>query len=103
MDSDRITRPAVGAGETAGPSASLLMNNRTLDRPKALDGLRPSFSAHVSWREHGAPVECAVACTIHCSLNLPRADLLLGMTRRVWRFHEAMVSGIESAVDCKPN
>jgi hypothetical protein len=24
---------------------------------EALEGLRPSFSAHVSWCEHGAPVE----------------------------------------------
>jgi hypothetical protein len=23
---------------------------------KTMEGLRPSFSAHVSWREHGAPV-----------------------------------------------
>jgi len=24
-------------------------------RVEAVDGLRPSFSAHVRWREHGAP------------------------------------------------
>jgi hypothetical protein len=41
------------------------MNNRTLDRLKAFDGLRPSFSAHVSWCEHGAPVNCAAARTVH--------------------------------------
>jgi hypothetical protein len=65
------------------PQASqlLLMNNRALDRPKALEGLRPAFSAHVSWCEHGAPVECAAAGTVHCSLNLPQASRLLGMTK----------------------
>ncbi len=76
---------------TAGPWASLLMNNRTLDRPRALDGLRPSFSAHVRWCEHGAPVQCAAAGTVHCSLNLPQASRLLGMTRVVMVFSLALV------------
>jgi hypothetical protein len=67
---------------TAGPSAALLMNNRTLDRVKALDGLRPAFSAHVRWCEHGAPIECAAARTVHCSLNLPQASRLLLMNNR---------------------
>ncbi len=58
------------------------MNNRTLDRPKALDGLRPSFSAHVRWCEHGAPVECAVARTVHCSFNLPQTSRILVMNNR---------------------
>ncbi len=62
-------------------SRLLGMNNRTLDRVKALDGLRPAFSAHVRWCEHGAPIECAVARTVHCSLNLPQASRLLGMTK----------------------
>jgi hypothetical protein len=62
-------------------SRLLLMNNRTLDRPKALDGLRPAFSAHVSWCEHGAPIECAAAGTVHCSFNLPQASRLLGRTK----------------------
>jgi hypothetical protein len=79
----------------AQASRLLLMNNRTLDRPKALDGLRPSFSAHVSWCEHGAPVECAAAGTVHCSLNLPQASRLLGMTRGGRRFHLGSVIGIE--------
>ncbi len=56
------------------------MNNRTLDRPKAVEGLRPAFSAHVRRCEHGAPVECAAAGTVHCSLNLTQASRLLGMT-----------------------
>ncbi len=84
---------------TAGPSASLLMNNRTLDRPRALEGLRPglrpSFSAHVRWCEHGAPVQCAAAGTVHCSLNLPQASRLLGMTGGGRRFHLGSVIGIE--------
>ena len=64
------------------PSAALGMNNRTLDRVKALEGLRPSFSAHVRWCEHGAHVQCAVARTVHCSLNLPQASRLLLMNNR---------------------
>jgi hypothetical protein len=72
----------------------LLMNNRTLDRPKALEGLRPAFSAHVSWCEHGAPIECAAAGTVHCSLNLPQASQLLGMTRGGRRFHWGLVIGM---------
>jgi hypothetical protein len=79
----------------AQASQLLLMNNRTLDRPKAFEGLRPSFSAHVRWCEHGAPVECAVARTVHCSLNLPQAGRLLGMTRGGRRFHLGPVIGIE--------
>ncbi len=67
----------------AQASRLLLMNNRTLDLPKAFDGLRPSFSAHVRWCEHGAPVECAVAHTVHCSLNLAQASRLLLMNNRV--------------------
>jgi hypothetical protein len=76
-------------------SRLLLMNNRTLDRVKALDGLRPAFSAHVRWCEHGAPIECAVARTVHCSLNLGQASRLLGMTRGGRRFHLGSVIGIE--------
>jgi hypothetical protein len=68
------------AGTVPKKSQALLMNNRTLDRPRALDGLRPSFSAPRSLVEHGASVECAVARTVHCSLNLPQASRLLGMT-----------------------
>ena len=60
-------------------SRLILMNNGTLDRVKALDGLRPAFSAHVRWCEHGAPIECAAAGTVHCSLNLPQASRLLLM------------------------
>ena len=68
---------AVNGIERGQPAANriksqvLLMNNRTLGRPKALEGLRPSFSAHVRWREHGAPVECSVARTVICSVRLP--------------------------------
>ncbi len=69
-------------GRTAGPSAALLMNNRTLDRPKAFDGLCPAFSAHVRWCEHGAPVGSAVTRTVHCSLNLPQASRLILMNNR---------------------
>ena len=77
--------------------ASVLMNNRTLDRRKALEGLRPSFSAHVRWREHGAPVKCAAARTVQSTLNLPEASRLLGMTRGGRRFHAALVCGVERA------
>ncbi len=79
------------------PQASrlLLMNNRALDRPKAFEGLRPSFSAHVRWCEHGAPIECAAAGTVHCSLNLTQASRLLGMTRGGRRFHWGSVIGME--------
>ncbi len=79
------------------PQASrlLLMNNRTLDRPKAFEGLRPPFSAHVSWCEHGAPVECAVARTVHCSLNLPQPSRLLGMTKGRAALTSRAVAGLE--------
>jgi hypothetical protein len=57
------------------------MNNRTFDRLKAFEGLRPSFSAHVRWCEHGAPIRCAVARSVHSSLNLPKASCLVEMTK----------------------
>ena len=59
----------------------LLMNNGTLEQAKAFEGLRPAFSAHVRWCEHGAPIECAAAGTVHCSLNWPQAGRLLLMNK----------------------
>src|ERR1700753_970845 len=32
----------------------------------AMEGLRPSFSAHVSWREHGAPVRFCLVRWVRC-------------------------------------
>jgi hypothetical protein len=37
---------------------------------EAFDGLRPSFSAHVSWREHGAPVQVCLVLEIRFSRRL---------------------------------
>ena len=59
-------------------SRLLLINNRPFDRLKAFEGLRPSFSAHVRWCEHGAPVQCAAARTVHSTLNLPQESRLSG-------------------------
>src|ERR1700722_15656729 len=41
-----ITEPALFAGVSSGR------------RTRAVVGLRPSFSSHVRWCEHGAPVDC---------------------------------------------
>jgi hypothetical protein len=40
-------------------------SNALTVRIKALDGLRPSFSSHVRWCEHGAPIEIAVVSGSH--------------------------------------
>src|ERR1700761_2699890 len=90
----------LGATELRVPPlryASVLMNNRTLDRLKAFEGLRPAFSAHVSWCEYGAPVKCAVARTVHSTLNLPRASRFLGMTRGGRLSHAVLVFGSDRA------
>jgi hypothetical protein len=70
------------------------MNNRTFDRVEAFEGLRPSFSAHVRWCEHGAPVKCAVARTVHSSLNLPKASCLIEMTKLL---HGAAIPTVAAA------
>jgi len=47
-------------GRTAGPSTALRSGpNEQIVRPerKSVVGLRPSFSAHVRWCEHGAPLQ----------------------------------------------
>jgi hypothetical protein len=65
-----------------------------------MEGLRPSFSAHVSWCEHGAPVECAAAGTVHCSLNLPQASRLLDWINRKAPMSSAVDFGcLETEVD----
>jgi len=49
-----------GMGRTAGPSTALRSGpNEQIVRPerKSVVGLRPSFSAHVRWCEHGAPLQ----------------------------------------------
>ncbi len=85
----RSLLPKLAAGRSAPPN-----EQPHLDRPRALEGLRPPFSAHVRWCEHGAPVQCAAAGTVHCSLNLPQASRLLGMTR--WRVAlSLLVSGMD--------
>jgi hypothetical protein len=88
------------AGTVPKKSQALLMNNRTLDRPRALDGLRPSFSAPRSLVEHGALVECAVARTVHSSLNLPQASQLLDWINRKAPMSSAVDFGcLETEVD----
>jgi hypothetical protein len=42
-------------------------SNALTVRIKALDGLRPSFSSHVRWCEHGAPIEIAVVSGSHAA------------------------------------
>jgi hypothetical protein len=48
------------------------MNNRTLELPKAFDGLRPAFSAHVRWSNMGHPPSARWPVLLLAPLNCRR-------------------------------
>jgi hypothetical protein len=58
---------------------------------KSVGWASPSFFGPRSLVEHGAPVECVVARTVHCSLNLPQASRLLEMTNPLGNWLQSLV------------
>jgi hypothetical protein len=48
-----------------------------------MEGLRPSFSAHVRWREHGAPIESGDPSKLCFGLQMRGHLALLGGLRRL--------------------
>jgi len=78
--------PKMGSSNAFTSGARVLDPGRCLCAhiPKALGGLRPSFSAHVRFREHGAPVQFPAD---FATTQTPKGRLKMGRDAILDNFH----------------